>query len=577
MLEKQETGGLFNPPLSHHTASAKSKLRRTCFIVFALAIYVVVALFRSHASGYDQCVDSTEHRTYPGERIKWTACGETDGHELECSSVEVPMDHFNRSNSGDKSFVLPLVRLRGVNAKRSILVNPGGPGGSGVALVQRKGKLLKEIAGDDFHIIGFDPRGINGSQPAALCYANEDVRTLRAPVYERDDWQYNPALNAWADNFGRACEANAGEHSHYVNTPQTATDMNDILDAIGQKDMYYMGFSYGTVLGQTYAMMYPERSKRIIIDGVCNIFDWYNSPIDVHYLDNTNQVVAVFMEKCLEDDSGCALSSFGDSKDELHSKVMGFINGLKEEPIPVFVNSTVYGVVDYNSIFRAFFTILYAPVAWYSFAETMANLMRGNGTEALLKYVLDDIYAPSMMDHYSFVVFNDKLTGQDHWPQGRNLSELIDTLADMSEFSTPNLKEIYPASRWQLPHTHRFKPPRQVQTQHPILILSQTYDPVTPLVSAKVARDTFQGSHLVEVAGAGHCSIAVHSTCAINATRQFLLHGTFPDSDALCPVDRPYFVSPETLEELKQSESDDDKLWAAQLELSEHLPGRLLF
>src|SRR5438552_3559307 len=80
--------------------------------------------------------------TYEGESIKWESCGELNDHALECSSIDVPMDQFNATNSGNKTFSIPLIRMRGKNATQNILLNPGGPGGSGVNLVYRRGEQL---------------------------------------------------------------------------------------------------------------------------------------------------------------------------------------------------------------------------------------------------------------------------------------------------------------------------------------------------------------------------------------------------------------------------------------------------
>jgi len=97
-------------------------------------------------------------------------------------------------------------------------------------------------------------------------------------------------MYAWSHNLVRACAETMGEHGKYVNTPQTAADMNSILDAVGQEDMAYWGFSYGTILGQTYAGLFPNRSKRVIIDGVANQFDWYEGQLDYEAFTDSENV-----------------------------------------------------------------------------------------------------------------------------------------------------------------------------------------------------------------------------------------------------------------------------------------------
>jgi pimeloyl-ACP methyl ester carboxylesterase len=100
-----------------------------------------------------------------------------------------------------------------------------------------------KILGDGFNLLSFDPRGVNGSIPQAFCYVSPEQR---AEEIETNPW--NTEFEAGemftrAENKGKACSDTMGEHGAYINTPQTAADMNSILDAIGQKEMYYWGFS----------------------------------------------------------------------------------------------------------------------------------------------------------------------------------------------------------------------------------------------------------------------------------------------------------------------------------------------
>lgn len=180
---------------------------------------------------------------YKGEKISWYPCGDVSGKPVECSNITVPMDQFDVENSGDKTFFIPLIRLRGgEHATENLLLNPGGPGGSGLEFVFRRGKQLSEIVGDGFHLLSFDPRGINTSTPMASCYPNNKARKEHSDVRDTELVHDSPEAYAWASNFVQACADTMDEHGAYINTPQTAADMNSILDAVGQDDMVYWGF-----------------------------------------------------------------------------------------------------------------------------------------------------------------------------------------------------------------------------------------------------------------------------------------------------------------------------------------------
>ncbi|KAH8885589.1 alpha/beta-hydrolase [Thozetella sp. PMI_491] len=483
---------------------------------------------------------------YPGEKIKWTPCGEVGNRTVECSSIDVPMDQFNASNSGDKTFYVPLIRLRGRNATQNILLNPGGPGGSGTQFMHRFGESLSEIVGDGFHLLSFDPRGINASRPLALCYPDAETRKKLRSVHDINSEVDTGEVYAWSENYVRACAETTGEHGAYINTPQTAADMNSILDAVGQSDMIYWGFSYGTLLGQTYATMYPERSTRVIIDGVANHFEWYEEKIDREAYFDSGNIFAGLLDECWRAEHNCSLAPLG-SRTEVGEKLHQLIEGLRTEPLNVYINSTSYGLLTYHDVWlKGVFRALYKPASWYQLADNLAALLQGNATAAFLAYHDDGTVATNTSDAMAFVTLNDGASGPEHWKGGRQ--ELLDILTpyiDEFAFSDNEWPTYFAKQRWRIPKTHTYVPRRGVQTAHPLLVLSTTFDPICPLVSARSALSAFEGSRLVEVKGYGHCSIAMPSLCVARHVRAFFYNGTLPEQDVQCEVDGPYFVKPE--------------------------------
>jgi pimeloyl-ACP methyl ester carboxylesterase len=125
-----------------------------------------------------------EYIQYDGETLLWKPCGELN-RTFECSTLAVPIDHFNTANARSKTFTLAPIRLRGrPNARTNLLLNPGGPGASGFDLIHERGEQLRTIVGDGFHLLSFDPRGVNNSSPAAICYPDQQTRrdlTLSVP------------------------------------------------------------------------------------------------------------------------------------------------------------------------------------------------------------------------------------------------------------------------------------------------------------------------------------------------------------------------------------------------------------
>ncbi|KAJ6786363.1 hypothetical protein PWT90_05148 [Aphanocladium album] len=519
---------------------------------------------------------------YPGETVNWTPCGDLKGRPLECGTITVPMDHFNASRSGNQTFTVPMTRLRGSSeAKQNILFNPGGPGGSGIDFLKRVGVDMQKALGDEFHLIGFDPRGIGASRPQAVCFPDAKARRTHQPQFDgvdEHDIEHYSEVGAWT----QACMDHVGEHAGYINTPQTAADMNSILDALGQDGLYYIGYSYGTALGATYATLFPNRTERVVIDGVLDNFIWYNNLTTEEFSQDDDTIFAGIFDECVKDGDACKLSSFGQTGKDIQNNVTSFLSQLKDNgPMPVYVNSTIFGTVSYDSLYRGIFMSMYNSKKWYSLADSLAQLMSGNGTAALLAYPdhdLRDDGNDAMNEHFLFVMANDRPAGHPTWPDDRyEVLRIASGAQKYMPWMTGNVASLLYLAQWRVPKTHAFKPRRGVDTRHPVLVMSSTYDPVCPLASAKRARATFNGAKLIEVKGIGHCALSQPSRCAARLLRAYMVNGTMPEEDhTLCERDdsEPYFNDPEKKAEAVSvlGMDEDAELMAAWRSLADAIP-----
>ncbi|KAH7305222.1 Alpha/Beta hydrolase protein [Stachybotrys elegans] len=505
--------------------------------------------------------------------LDWKDCGTVDGRTLQCSQLDVPMDHFH--TSVDNIFTLPLIRLVGNNASstgdRHILFNPGGPGGSGVGLIRGRGSQLNKIIGEEFHLLGFDPRGVVGSIPQANCYPSN---TKRVEAFLTNPWDvYYEAGEMYtrAENKVKACGEIMGERGHYINTPQTAADMNSILDALGQEKMYYWGFSYGTALGQTYAQMFPGRVSRLIIDGVLNLDEWYNNFMIREYLTDIDRIFAGFLDECLKAGVACPLKSIGgrrfESSSELRDYLEDFLSQLEEEPIPVYINNATYGAVTrHNLVTNGIFFGLYSPSLWPSLAHNLAELLKGNSTPVFTEYSKSWALDVLSDDSNTFIILNDnRKTGPGAPIRGiKAVQNFTLSRPEMSYLmSRYEGSEIYDRASWSIPTTHDFHPRYYpnfppTRTAEPILVLSTSWDPVCPLTSAKKARDSFEGAGFVEQKSYGHCTMSMPSLCTAKHVKRYFNEGKLPEDGSTCSIDADYFQAenrPSTL-----SEEDEELL-----------------
>ncbi|KAB8068947.1 hypothetical protein BDV29DRAFT_161920 [Aspergillus leporis] len=189
-----------------------------------------------------------------------------------------------------------------------------------------------------------------------------------------------------------------GEYAEYYNTPQTAADMNSTLDALGQEYMFYWGFSYDTLLGQTYAGLFPEGF------------------FDSESLADTDKVLDGFFDECIKAGANnCSLSSLAASQEDLRNIVLSYMDKLREQPVSVYINNTVYGLLDYDKVwFNGVLPALYKPSTWTALADNLYKLIQGNATDAFLVYGGAEAWE-AHDELNEFITLNDGITGPDHW------------------------------------------------------------------------------------------------------------------------------------------------------------------
>ena len=208
-------------------------------------------------------------------RLRWRACHEEAGPGFECASFEVPLDHDRPQG---KQISLALVRLPASDPQGkvgSIFLNPGGPGGSGVEFLLGVGPVLfSDEVRAHFDLIGFDPRGIIGSDPL-LCFRSlEESFSVFAPFAFPMTADEEALVEQLDMTLNRACQRRGGSIVDHMATADVARDLDLLRQAVGDTQLSYAGYSYGSFLGVTYANMFPERVRAVVVDGVLDPIAW---------------------------------------------------------------------------------------------------------------------------------------------------------------------------------------------------------------------------------------------------------------------------------------------------------------
>ncbi|MET9828043.1 alpha/beta hydrolase [Streptomyces sp. NPDC006385] len=214
--------------------------------------------------------------------LTWKKCGTKDHPTLQCASLEVPLDH---SRPRGRQITLALTRVPHTAEKSQgpLLVNPGGPGGSGLRLAGFVASALPKAVAAQYDVIGFDPRGVGKSRPALDCRPGH-FDAVRPDSVPKTPWIERANLRR-ARSFARACGEKYADVLPYINTISAARDMDRIRAALGAKQINYFGYSYGTYLGAVYAKLFPQRVRRAVLDSVVD-------PTGVWHEDNLAQDLA---------------------------------------------------------------------------------------------------------------------------------------------------------------------------------------------------------------------------------------------------------------------------------------------
>ncbi|KAL5640564.1 hypothetical protein ACGC1H_001140 [Rhizoctonia solani] len=496
----------------------------------------------------------------------------------------------------------------------SILINPGGPGGSGNGMAALAGHSFSALVDGRYDIIGFDPRGVNMTTPKLGCFDNEAQalhsaykHTLLGVPYDsrgssalppdtraRMEHAYLTRLNASFAATSLACLENGNKPMlESVSTAYVVQDMERIVDALGEDGLNFWGFSYGTILGSTFAAMRPHLVKRMVLDGVCDAESYYKN---VHQwcldeLVDNHKTLQGFFDSCAEaGPERCAFAKSPGGKvntegAELRSRLEALYTKLRDEPIPAPKSSTGPGILTASDLERVIFEGLYSPDTWPGVAKAIAEAEAGN-PQALYNREYGSFKAlePSRGDEN---VFNRYLEHQlskvtttaigcsdSQKPAHKSLDEYAEYIRKVGKLAP--FSEMWAArwtgfcSNWKIRPGQRYDGPWTVEeglkkSRFPILYVSLDADSVTPLSAAQKMAKSFgnESAVLLVQEGFGHCTISHPSLCTAKVVRDYFLEGKVPEPGAVCKPEPGYLFPGNETKSILGLSAEDQKLWEA--------------
>ncbi|GJE95991.1 alpha/beta hydrolase [Phanerochaete sordida] len=491
--------------------------------------------------------------------LSWTPCYDT----LKCARLTVPLQYSNTS-AGEAQIAVAVspsnFSVGDANYLGPILFNPGGPGDSGVEYLLEYETYFREIIGAQYDLVGFDPRGVGDTTPYLSVFASavEAIEFFSSYPYNADAGVSSVGqIYAQSQILGELATLRAQTVAESVSTPAVATDMLQIARAFGYEEVNYWGVSYGSVLGATFAAMFPQNVGRVIIDGVFDSYQWYYGAHDnSSLLDTTAALTSVYDACVAAGPSNCAL--WENTTSAVAARVSRILTQLHAAPLTIF-NATsptnvTFATVDYTAAHEAFFQTVYFPYGnGPAFADAFVGLENGNASllyEALGIPAVDptDLCATperplviGSVDVMAPILCGDALVdrrgtferAQADYAIVRNLSEFG---GDWWPVTTG------PCSTWPLKAKDQFNGSFETNTSKPILFISNTLDPVTPIQSGRKMSKGFSNSVLLTQNSTGHSSLSGFSACAAQAIGAFFANGTLPTEDTICQPDTQPFA-----------------------------------
>ena len=315
------------------------------------------------------------------QRIDWTPCASNP--DDDCATLTVPVDY---AEPAGETIDLALLRVPATGARvGSMVVNPGGPGAPGTSYAAAAGRVFREPLLQGFDIVGFDPRGTGDSAPVD-CLSDGELDEYLAGDPTPDTSEEVAGYRRSVLSFGARCVAGSGPVLGHVSTIEAARDMDVLRSALGEETLTYLGASYGTELGATYAELFPERVGRFVLDGAVDVsLDTQTTSLE--QATGFETALRAYVQNCLDSTDNCFL---GDTVDEGLATITGLLDGIEAEPLPAGERELTVGNAFYGII-----TPLYNRDYWFLLSTALASALEGKGS-ALMQ--LADAYASRNVD-----------------------------------------------------------------------------------------------------------------------------------------------------------------------------------
>ncbi|WP_163506645.1 alpha/beta fold hydrolase [Fodinicola acaciae] len=461
--------------------------------------------------------------------IDWTPC--PTAATLDCGTFTVPLDY---RHPGGETISLSLERRKADDQAHkigTIFVNPGGPGVSGRVEAQNaEARLGKDVIAR-FDVVGFDPRGVSQSAPLQCFATNQDFQAVLGSFVDYPVTSAEVATDLRdAKAYGAACAGHATSILHHLTTANVARDLDALRQAVGDQKLSYVGYSYGTLLGATYANLFPNRVRALVLDGPIDAEQRTNhrlADLLVHAKGSDHALTAI-LSACQAAGPKCAFYGGDLTPQQKFDRLWA---RLRQGPVG---SMTISDLSD--EMVNAFYYLSkLAPMAaeWqrvYDLAFGTATQKTATQKQAAAGYsynVTDAYYGTSCVD-------GPMPADQRIYPP---LEDVFDRAAPA--FGRAALTNELACPTWPSSDDRPYAGPWDRRTSAPILVIATTHDPDTSYPMAQGLTRELADARLLALNGFGHTSQA--SACIGRYRTAYLISGALPPAGAQCAQDTPIF------------------------------------
>ncbi|MFF0642902.1 alpha/beta hydrolase [Streptomyces tendae] len=472
----------------------------------------------------------SELAPYYEQKLAWRDCGVPG---FQCATMKAPLD-YAKPGEGDVRLAVARKKATGPGKRLgSLLVNPGGPGGSAIGYLQQYagiGYPAKVRA--QYDMVAVDPRGVARSEPVECLDGPEMDAYTQTDVTPDDAGETDELVDAYKE-FAEGCGADAPKLLRHVSTLEAARDMDVLRAVLGDEKLTYVGASYGTFLGATYAGLFPDRTGRLVLDGAMDP-SLPARRLNLEQTEGFETAFQSFAKDCVRQPD-CPLGDKNTAPDQVGKNLKSFFDDLDAKPLPA-------GDADGRKLTESLATTgviaaMYDEGAWQQLRESLTSAIKEKDGAGLL--ILSDSYYEREADGgYSNLMFANAAVNCLDLPAAfSSPDEVRDALPEF-EKASPVFGEGLAWSSlncayWPVKPTGE---PHRIEAAGatPIVVVGTTRDPATPYRWAEALSDQLASGHLLTYEGDGHTAYGRGSTCIDSAINTYLLRGTAPEDGKRC-------------------------------------------